>query len=160
MTNKEIIYAYLAGFIDADGSITIVTANSIRKTKTGDVKQCQFRVKLSAHNCKIDPINLLKQEFGGGKLRFKKTGKAKEHANWRPCYEWIITNNQAAHALKCMLPYLTIKKEQANLCLELDSLKKKYSASTRRWNKELNSDLNKKFQELKNKINILNKRGQ
>lgn len=156
-TDKEKIYAYLAGFIDADGSITIVTAKY--KNKKG-IMRTQYRIKLSAHNCKIEPIQILQKEFGGGKLRHKKTGKAKLHENWRPCYEWIITNTMAANAIKLMLPYLTVKKEQALLCLKVNELKTSTNAATRRWNPELSREITNKFYELKSQINLLNKRGQ
>lgn len=152
-TNKEKLHAYLAGFIDADGSITIVSAKSKKKN-------IQYRVKLSAHNCKIEPIQILQKEFGGGKLRNTRRGKVKLHPNWRACYEWIITDAQAANAIRQILPYLIVKKEQALLCLEMDTLKKKTSAAARRWNPQLNQDITNKFISLKEKINLLNKRGQ
>lgn len=158
--DKEKIFAYLAGFIDADGSLTIVTAKYNRKTKNGLIPCIQYRVKLSAHNCKLQPIELLQKEFGGGKLRNTRRGKVKLHPKWRACYEWIITNTMAANAIQSMLPYLIVKNEQAILCLELDKLKKLHTASARRWNIELNEELNNKFQSLKDQINILNKRGQ
>lgn len=149
-SNKE-IYAYLAGFIDADGSIGIVSIKSKNKTR--------YRIKLSAHNCKKEPIDLLASVFGGGKIRFKKTGKAKLHDNWRPCYEWALTANKAANAIKLLLPYLMIKNQQALLCLELDKINKNNSSSKRRWDPQLSDEINQKFSSLKERINILNKRG-
>jgi hypothetical protein len=158
MTNdKEKLYAYLAGFIDADGSITIVNAKY--KDKKG-ITRIQYRIKLSAHNCKIQPIQVLQKEFGGGKLRNTRRGKIKLHPNWRSCYEWIITNHMAANAIKSMLPYLIVKKEQALLCLEMDRLKTETNAAIRRWNPELGKKITNQFIELKTKINVLNKRGQ
>ena len=38
-TDKEIVSAYLAGFIDADGSISITVERSKRKTKNGEILQ-------------------------------------------------------------------------------------------------------------------------
>ena len=159
-TDQELLYAYLAGFIDADGSITIVTAKSKKKIKSGTLDCIQYCIKLSGHNCKIEPIQLLQKTFGGGKLRNTRRGKVKLHPNWRACYEWSITKNQAANALRRLLPYLIIKKEQALLCLQMDDLKKAHNASERRWNKKLNQEINDKCEELKKKINLLNKRGQ
>lgn len=154
---KELVYAYLAGFIDADGSISITIERS--KDSKGNLRE-QYCVKIAAHNCKIEPIELLKSEFGGGKVRHKKTGKTKLHTNWRPCYEWSLTKNKAAIAIRTLLPYLRIKDKQAKLCLELDDLKKSTNAVTRRWNKNLNKELTVKFAALKAEVNSLNKRGQ
>jgi hypothetical protein len=154
---KELVYAYLAGFIDADGSITITIERS--KDKKGNLKE-QYCVKIAAHNCKIEPIELLRREFGGGKVRHKKTGKAKNHDNWRPCYEWMLTKNKAAIAIRTLLPYLIIKRKQAELCLQVDDLKKKTNGAQRRWNPELNKEINNQFKLLKEEVNLLNKRGQ
>lgn len=145
------IYAYLAGFIDADGSISITTAKYDSKIS--------YRIKLSAHNCKKEPIDLLAAQFGGGKIRFKKTGKARLHNNWRPCYEWIITCNKAADAIRKLIPFLLVKREQALICLELDDINKNNSSVQRRWNPKLNEEIQQKFAHFKEKINLLNKRG-
>ena len=160
MTDKELTYAYLAGFIDADGSISIIKTKYSRKTKNGLKESTQYRIKLSAHNCKIEPLQMLQKEFGAGKLRHKKTGKTKLHDNWRPCYEWVVCNTQAAIAIKALLPYLTIKKEQANLCIELDDFRQTYSAVQRRWDPDFSKLCDEKFEGLKKKCNLLNKRGQ
>lgn len=151
LSYKDLNYAYLAGFIDADGSIGIVTIKSNNKIR--------YRIKLSAHNCKKEPIDFLYTIFGGGKIRLKKTGKAKLHDNWRPCYEWMITSNKAAQAIKELLPFLKVKREQAELCLKLDEINKQHSSCKRRWNPELSSKIDKQFAEFKSKINELNKRG-
>jgi len=158
LMKNELIYAYLAGFIDADGSVTIVISR-YKEKKTGKLR-IQYRIKLSAHNCKIGPIAILQQYFGGGKLRYKKTGKAKLHDNWRPCYEWIICNTLAAEALKKMLPYLTVKKRQAILALRMDKIKKRYGRKiVRRWNPEFGIRCDRVYEKLKQECNRLNKRG-
>lgn len=156
-TDKEKLHAYLAGFIDADGSITIVSA---KYTDKKGIRRIQYRIKLSAHNCKIAPIEVLQKEFGGGKLRNTRRGKAKLHPKWRACYEWVITNTMAANALRAMLPYLIVKKEQALLCLEVDALKTGTTAAARRWDPQLSQNITDKFISLKEQVNLLNKRGQ
>ena len=158
--DKNLTYAYLAEFIDANGSITITKTKCSYKTKDGTKKgTTQYRVKLSAHNCKIAPIQLLQQTFGGGKLRNTRRGKVKLHPNWRACYEWTLTCVQATNALKAMLPYLKIKDEQARICIELDAFKKTYSPGQRRWDKEFNERCEQKFAAWKERCNVLNKRG-
>lgn len=146
--DKELLYAYLAGFVDADGSIGIV---SVSKPKS-------YVVKLSAHNCKEDPIILFQSEFGG-KVRCKKTGKAKLHDNWRPCYEWIVTANLASNAIEKLLPYLRSKRVQALTCLRLNKIKHWHSASQKRWDRDLSEKCTRIYQKLKDRTKKLNRRG-
>jgi hypothetical protein len=155
--NETAILAYLAGFIDADGSITIVIAR-YKDKETGKIK-VQYRAKLSAHNCKVEPIQLLQETFGGGKLRYKKTGKARAKEHWRPCYEWTITSTMATSAMKQMLPFLRIKREQADICLQLQEIRDKHPVVWQRWNPALAAQMQEKLGELKSRCNVLNKRG-
>jgi hypothetical protein len=56
--SKEVNYENpLAGFVDADGSITIVSAR-IKDKKSGRIR-IQYRARLPACNCKKEPIALL-----------------------------------------------------------------------------------------------------
>lgn len=156
--DQELIFAYLAGFIDADGSITIINHHY---NSNNPNKKNSFRVKLSAHNCKKEPIQLLINMFGGGKLRCRKqkTNDNRDASKWRPCYEWTLTAKQAEYAIKKLLPYLKIKHIQARQCLRLGALMTKYNAATRRHHPDIDLRCRKIFQKLKEKCNKLNKRG-
>ena len=91
--------------IDADGSIGT--------TKTGANKNVVGRVIIANTNHEF--LYKLKDEFGGS-VSTKKVG-AKE--GWKPFGSISWTNRQAEKILLNVLPFLIIKKKQAELCLEL-----------------------------------------
>lgn len=106
---KDIDVAWAAGFLDGEGCFHIGKAKS-RNGKTLIVG----RVKANQAN-HIDPIEKLHSLFGGQIwTRGNKTSTGKT------VYEWQI---QAAKDLKAaiprLLPYLVVKKFQAELVLEL-----------------------------------------
>lgn len=144
--------AYLAGFIDADGSITIVTHHVKNRPS--------YRAKISAYNCKLAPIQLLKDTFGGGKLRYRKPSASGRNSDkWRECYEWTLTAKQAEIALEKLLPFLMIKRSQAIQCLRLRKIQNKHNKAQRRWHPDLDIKCRRIFQKLKERCNKLNKRG-
>ena len=55
------LLAYLAGFVDADGSISIVRTSYFDKSLQR--KRFQYRIKLSAHNCKVEAVKDLPRYF-------------------------------------------------------------------------------------------------
>jgi hypothetical protein len=110
--SQRLIYAYLAGAIDADGFITIARSSRSKGEK--------YAHRPTYYNAKIgftetSPIipNLLKETFGGS--QFEHQPKNPEHKRW---YSWQIQNRKAAESLKLLLPYLRLKQEQARLVLE------------------------------------------
>ena len=145
-----IIAAYLAGFIDGDGTITIVNRG----------KSCkQFRPQIIVYNCNDVVVSFFEKYCGKAKIRLKKTGKCKEHINWRPVYEIIYTNQKAINIINHILPYLNIKKRQARLLLRYNKLDKKYSPVFKRWNPDIAKYIISIKLKLKKECNQLNSRG-
>lgn len=100
MTNQElqkIIWA--AGFIDGEGCIRINSYTSRKSTL--------YNIVLKVSQKKKEPLEILVSLFGG------KIGKYGQ----RNIYQWQVTNKMANEALKSLLPYLILKKEQAELAL-------------------------------------------
>ena len=144
--NQELMYAYMAGFVDADGSISI-------KTESQDRPYVPF---ITIYNCNYEVIELFYREWGNGKQRYRKS---KTHKNWRPCYEFSLTKRRAAEVIAKLYPYLHIKKRQATLVLRLSRLRAKYRGGVRRWNPELNAKCERVYSKIKDKCKSLNKRG-
>jgi len=68
----------------------------------------------------IDPEGILwlKQTFGGSLQLYPARGKRRE------VYHWTITTNNAATFLQLILPYLKVKKAQAEIALEFQKMKR------------------------------------
>lgn len=146
--NQNEKYAYLAGFVDADGSISIKTQSKARP----------FVGYITVYNCNKMVIEMFFTEFGGGKSRYKKTGRGRNEANWRPCWEWQLTAQKAAKAIQKIYPFLVIKKRQAELVLELCKLKPN-GRKLARWKPDQYRSLQKQLNSLKIECKRLNQRG-
>jgi hypothetical protein len=99
--------AYLAGIIDGEGCISIVRLNRGRKSLAYILRViCNM-------NAPAQPLLLLKQIFGG--RLGGPYGKA---------FRWEVSTTEAAIALRAMLPYLTVKKAEAELGLEFINVRR------------------------------------
>ncbi len=146
--NKKLKYAYLAGFVDADGSISIKSEG----------KKRPYVGCIQVYNCNKEVIEMFFEEFGGGKFRYKKTGK-NWNKNWRPCWEWQLRHQKAARAIEKIFPYLVIKKRQAELVLGLCKTKAENKGPISRWQPERWKKLLLKYDGLKTECKSLNVRG-
>lgn len=98
--------SYLAGFFDGEGCVTIIKG----KNHLGNV---QYSLRVIVSNTNEYVLHLYKLSFGGRiqKRKYKKPG-------WRDCYAWELSSTRAYDFLKCMYPYLILKKAQADLGFE------------------------------------------
>ena len=101
----DILRAYLAGCMDCDGCFNIK-----RKTPYGDGHYLP-RVSLWQTNPTIP--YLLSQEFGGKVKKLTRKAPAKD------IYRWEVTYSKAAALCEAVLPFLRIKKVQAQALLSL-----------------------------------------
>lgn len=104
-TGRQISFQYMAGMIDGEGCIGT--------TRTG---RCRGTVgRLTIANTDHQFLILLKSEFGGT-LRLNDRGTK---IGWRAYGSITWSNRQALLILEAVLPFLLIKKRQAELCIEL-----------------------------------------
>jgi hypothetical protein len=143
LTDVEL--AYLAGFVDADGSIGVVT---VAKTK-------QYVGQIAVSNCNKAIIDLFVKHFGG---RVRK--RHWKNPKWKPNYEWKLTAKKAAFVIDAIRPFLFIKSRQAELVLELQNIKSKNSSSAKRWHPELKTNSDMLCRSIKEQCLALNQRGQ
>lgn len=117
MFDPRLDLAYLAGCIDSDGCIGIKrNTYAMRVVKDSGQPTYSERVELKQVTPQVP--YMLKESFGGG-VRVEKNSLK----NARPFYAWRVTDRKAARALRDLLPYLRIKREQAMNCLELRKVK-------------------------------------
>jgi len=116
--NIKILYAYLAGALDSDGYITIGKTYPSRTRKDGR-KQDYYTAQVGFNQIKPIIVNLFHKTFDG--YKFTQQPKNPKHKLW---YVWRVTNKQAVNVVKQLLPYLLLKKGQAELLILFDKLGK------------------------------------
>ncbi len=110
------LLAYAAGVIDSDGSIGILReTHAMRHQRAG---QPTFSERVTIRQIEPEAVDLLHEFFGG--CRSVIAGK---RDNQQPLQSLQFVDRQAARLLGEILPYLRIKRRQAELCLELRQLK-------------------------------------
>ncbi len=107
----EVDWARLAMAIDAEGTIDIQVYRD-KSTKPGKVYVGDRMRVLIANTDPRLPL-WCQQKFGAHISRCKYQYK-KHH---RPCFKWIIMANKALFVLQNCLPYLLLKKDQAELAI-------------------------------------------
>jgi len=99
---KRADIAYLAGFFDGEGSISIM-----RRAKG---KPYWLRVQLGQANNWI--LKMVQFQFGGSLFHHKP------RENRREAWQWSASANIAKDFLKCILPYLKLKRGEAEIAIK------------------------------------------
>jgi hypothetical protein len=113
---KKTDISYIAGFIDADGSITIVKENPNSYNRRTNPS---YTPSMAAYSTKEEVIIFI-QNILGGTYAFRKGRKNKQDG-----YEWRIGGQQIKENIMMLYPYLKVKKRQAEIILKLISWKEK-----------------------------------
>lgn len=104
--------SYLAGALDCDGSISISVSKARYKRIDGSLGEIQFQftVNIRQDIRGIEVLNYARDIFGVGSVH----GPSKNGM-----YTWQPTNHKdIIHVLNSILPYLKVKKPEANLMLK------------------------------------------
>ena len=143
---REIEWAYLAGMIDGEGSITITEHR--RADRPGYMRR-NLRVQIYGTDPRL--MVWLQSHFGG------RTYSTREHQENRKAQLSIVwAESQIEPILLGALPYLVIKAEQAEIALAYQSLKLPASAGRRKGHSE---QALKTMENLWSRLRVLNKRG-
>lgn len=123
--------AYLAALIDGEGCIGIV-----RSFKEGQVRYC---TSLTIGN--TSPVVAdIQREYGLGNVVWHK----QKHQGWKPKLEWRIGAYAIRAVLPLVLPYMRIKRNQAELALRFLALPKYNQAEAKKRAWEEMRELNRK----------------
>jgi hypothetical protein len=119
---SKMIYAYLAGAVDADGFITIQRS---RRTKGANHKHAPTYYIAKIGFTETDPTipTLLKEHFGGSSFDHQPT----RNPTHKRVYMWQATNLQAEIAISALFPYLRLKRRQAEIALDFIRLAKRHN---------------------------------
>jgi hypothetical protein len=114
---KKLDLAYLAGVMDSDGSFSI----GIDTWRVRTLARSPAYQEITAiAQCEPQAIQLLKELFGGC-VSFQKA----RGPNRRPMLRWQATNKVAIGAVLKLLPFLRIKRRQAEILLALRKIKER-----------------------------------
>lgn len=116
--------AYTAGLIDGEGCIRIVRG-AVRSFKTGvrqtDGTHTSYILEVRVGMIDEDVIRWLAGHWGGRVYKFDPKGR-----QWRPIWTWQIAAESAGKFLDTILPCLIAKREQAQVALDFQRIKKHY----------------------------------
>ena len=115
MSQQNGLIAWAAGFIDGEGTVCISKG---KPSKNG--VSPRYSLVVQAGCTRLEPLLRLQSLFGGS-IHAHNHSRAKE--SWKSYFIWYISSIKAVSCLKCVLPYFTIKGEQASLGLELQHMK-------------------------------------
>jgi len=102
-----LIKSYIAGLFDGEGSITILRLKSNEKCRrVSSIHNLNIRIA----NTNKEVLEMVKELFGGGLHISNRTH--------RICYSWTASGNIAWNFLKHIIPFLRIKKQQAQLGID------------------------------------------
>ena len=161
---------YIAGFLDGDGHIGITVSRP-----KGSAPQHYARVTFYSQSLVL--LKEIQEVLGGGGTLSCNFSKENSRFGSSGCYRLYLSPTQAVPAAEKLLPYLRIKKEQAQLVLDLSASIRDNPVRGRTKNgwrnktkpevlayrdalyarmKELNHELSRKFSEIRvNSVNTL-----
>jgi hypothetical protein len=110
------VLAYCAGVVDSDGTIGIRRLTYSMRIKK-DSKQPTYSARICVRQVTDEAVRLLAVTLGGTVTISKPS-----LANGRPLFQWEVKDAIAESALNALLPFLRIKRAQAENCLALRRL--------------------------------------
>jgi hypothetical protein len=117
--------AYCAGVIDSDGTIGIKRSTYGMRVR-GDSSQATYSERIKVKQVESQAVDLLHDIFGGS-FRIE----AASLKSGRPLFAWHVTDLQCTSVCLALLPFLRIKKRQAENVLALRSVKE--ASRVQRW---------------------------
>jgi len=117
--SRRELFAYLAGAIDSDGTIGIKRSTyAVRVRK--DSCQPTYSERLALRQVTPAVPELLRTTFGGSLYLTQPSA-----VGGKPLFSWSVTDQKAATCLRTLLPYLRVKRAQAENALALRGVKER-----------------------------------
>lgn len=116
MTLDEPHRGYLAGILDGEGTIFIRHRGARTEFPVGDRRRWRlWTLGVRVNNTDARLIDWLHEHFDGNKYFAEKSRSAPHH---KPLHFWTITGRNTGPVLEAALPYMIIKKRQAEIAIE------------------------------------------
>lgn len=153
------LLAYVAGIIDGEGSI------SLAQHKRKDGRRTHWELIVAVCNTKFWLIEFLHFQFGG--YIDERTQYGINYANAKKSWRWTMCASKAGDFLKLVLPYLQLKKPQAELAIAFQDRRTHNTADKSLVNKRRIMDeidfiamraWNKRGKEVNNELDCRNER--
>lgn len=126
-TGTEVELAYAAGIIDGEGCISMFeslqSANSV-KPKIRNARGLRYRYKVIVKMVDHEAVQLLYEIFGGS-LYWNPLQKLRARQRF-PQITWTVGEIRAVVCLRQLLPYLRLKRKQAELLVLMEQSVSKY----------------------------------
>lgn len=103
--------AYIAGLLDGEGCVGIAK----QKTRTGKYDYV-FQMRVIITNSCADVLYWVQEQTGIGLIYKYKKGY---QTNWKPVHRWQVVSNQCRTLLMELYPYLKIKRDIADIVLQM-----------------------------------------
>jgi len=110
---------YVAGFFDGEGCVCI--SKSKRKNWEYQTRYLEYVFSVGIGNTYFPILYFLKDRFGGS-LHLNLSGKRKK-ATYKPFLQWNISGRKAKRFLEQILPFLIVKKSQAEIGIAFQEFK-------------------------------------
>ena len=107
--DSEVFKAWVGAWLDTEGSIMIGYKDKLKRVHT---------LKLSIGQKEVKPLKIIQEGYGGRIYRSKKRWGEREHL----IYELQMCRRVALTLLIDVLPYLVVKKDQAEKAIEFYDL--------------------------------------
>src|ERR1035437_2085854 len=104
--------SYLAGFMDGEGTITL------KRIKRKGLVYHQPYISCAQVIKGIKALDLLKDTFGGSFYTYRQKGMRSDTV------QWVVASQKALECAKQLLPYLILKKKQAELLISFYDLER------------------------------------
>lgn len=109
--------AYIAGLMDGEGSFCILKAESPETLRQTNRKSPVYYSVIRIGMVQKEPMEFIYQTFGFGIVRDE--GVRKDRPTNQPMYRWTLhKKSQILEVCKELLPYLRVKKRQAQNIIE------------------------------------------
>ena len=142
---SETELAYMAGIIDGEGSICIFPYYGSYYKGT---KYLRYKPALCVANTSEELIAWIALRFGG-KCQVVKRRSPK----YKQCFHWLVSHRHAAEIIHLILPFLVIKRRQAELFIAFQR------TATRGLPGAKSADVIKLRQDISLEMKSLNRRG-